>query len=722
MLKSFITPKVIFNTFFLIAVFFHTAASAQPKVIDCESAETEYLGEYFQHASFDPDLELSDIMDSAFTKGDAKVLNLGVGEEAFWVRAEFFFDQDCNRYLEFDAHGMVHFDAYVINMDGEINKFKMGEGVPFEEWPIPSHNYTVPLKASAGDTLSVYIKLQSNQQLLVPIRLFSTFDYWKSNQKNNLVFGIYFGIIFVMIFYNLFLYASVRDINYLYYVGYILCVGLAQASILGYSQAYLWPNNNWLRENGIILMGALSGISTVLFVIKFLKTKHFTSRLHKAMVGIVVLQVVAILLLILGFRLESFSLINLMAGLGSLLVLFTSLIILRRGFLPAKFFVAAYSFFFLSVIIYVLKDYNVVPYNEFTTKSIIFGSAFEIVLLSLALANRINVLRKEKETSQAEALNVSRENERIIREQNVMLEQKVNERTLELQEANEELTVTLSNLRDTQTQLVDAEKMASLGQLTAGIAHEINNPINFVTSNITPLKRDLDEMYEIIDAYSQVTTETLEKLQEAHDLKEDIDYDYLKTEIISLVDGISDGATRTSEIVRGLRTFSRLDEDVIKQASVHEGVASTLVLLRSKFKDDLEVIQEFDPALPEIECYPGKLNQVFMNILNNALYAVTHKAYEESEKPTVTIKTKFLENSVRIDLMDNGVGMDDETKKKIFDPFFTTKDVGEGTGLGMAIVYKIIQKHNGSLTVESELGKGTEFIITLPLRQPNEFE
>lgn len=716
------TFRSLLSVILFLSTIISGSAVAASFNVDCNQPSTEYIGKSFEYLSVDEALSLEEIKTRDFEAGESEVLNFGISENASWLHSSFSFDNDCLKYLEFDSHGYTGFEVFILSDGKMVNQFSLGDDISFKDWSIPNHTYTVPLDGKTGQTLDLYVKLTSNQQMLVPIRLFSTSEYWKSNLKNNLVFGIYFGIIFVMIFYNIFLYVSVRDVNYLYYVAYILFIGLAQASILGYAQSYLWAENDWLRRNGIILMGALSGIFTILFVTKFLKTKQFTPKLHKVLLGFVALQVVAIILLIAGKGVESFSLINLLAGLGSLMVLVTSLIILRKGFLPAKFFVAAYSLFFLSVIIYVLKDYNIVPYNEFSTKSMIFGSAFEIVLLSLALANRINVLRKEKEISQAQALHASRENERIIREQNVLLEQKVNERTLELQEANEELTVTLSNLRDTQTQLVDAEKMASLGQLTAGIAHEINNPINFVTSNITPLKRDLDDVYELIEAYGAVTESDLEKLKEAHELKEELDYDYLKEEISSLVDGISDGALRTSEIVRGLRTFSRLDEDVIKQADLHEGLASTLVLLRSKFNEGIEIVQDYDNELPQIECFPGKLNQVFMNILNNAIYAVTHKAYTDPEGPRVTIKTQKIDSTVNIHLMDNGIGMDEQTKKKIFDPFFTTKDVGEGTGLGMAIVYKIIQKHGGSLTVESELGKGTEFVITLPLRQPNEFE
>lgn len=694
---------------------------AQIVTSECGNPNTGYLGENVEYAAVDRMMSITDVLNLDYRQSTGKVLNFGQNDSTYWVRAKVYFADDCDKFLEFESQNVDTLKVYVFNRSELIHQYSLGNNTEPHKFPVKSHKYTIPLEAIAKDTLILYIEASSNQQLQMPLQLKSEEVYWASNLKDNLIYGIYFGIICVMIFYNLFLYFSVRDVNYLYYIGYIFFVGIAQASILGYANYYLWPSSEWLRLNGNTLVGGLSGIFTLLFVIKFLRTNRYTPTLDKILWVSIFIDVFALLALFIGYRSLSFNIINTVALLGSIVVIITALLILKKGYLPAKFFTVAYAFFLLSVIVFVLKDYSILPYNEITTKSMIYGSAFEIVLLSLALANRINVLREEKEASQAEALKALRENEKIIREQNVLLEQRVNERTLELQEANEELTVTLSNLKDTQTQLVDAEKMASLGQLTAGIAHEINNPINFVTSNIKPLKRDLEDVYELVDAYAAVTLEDGESLKKAHELKEEIDYDYIKEEIESLVKGISDGANRTSEIVRGLRTFSRLDEDVVKPASLHEGLSSTLVLLRSKLKDGVEVIKDFDPDLPQIDCYPGKLNQVFMNILNNGIYAVSHKQYAEGELPALTIKTRLNNDKVDVHLMDNGIGMDEDTKKKMFDPFFTTKDVGEGTGLGMSIVYKIIEKHGGSLKVNSELGVGTEFIITLPLQQPNEF-
>ncbi len=257
--------------------------------------------------------------------------------------------------------------------------------------------------------------------------------------------------------------------------------------------------------------------------------------------------------------------------------------------------------------------------------------------------------------------------------------------------------------------------MASLGQLTAGIAHEINNPINFVKSNIKPLEMDIKDLIEIIDAYDMLHTtadaDIAGKLTEIDKLKKQIDVGYVKTEIANLVKGIHDGAERTAEIVMGLRNFSRMDESEVKIVNIHEGIDSTLVLLKNTLPSNITIKKDFR-AQGEIECFPGKLNQVFMNIINNGIQAIKEKEHQDVEE-SITISTRDMDDKIEISIKDTGSGMTDEVRQKIFDPFFTTKDVGEGTGLGLSIVYKIIQKHEGKIEVVSSKGKGAEFIISL---------
>jgi signal transduction histidine kinase len=420
-----------------------------------------------------------------------------------------------------------------------------------------------------------------------------------------------------------------------------------------------------------------------------------------------------------GHYIIAWTLITTIVTPLSIFMLVVGIIIARKGSRTAKFFTIAWSIFLIGVFIHAFKDFGILPYNYFTNYMMPVGSAIETILLSFALADRIKILQKDKEESQADALRISKENEDIIKRQNIILDIKVTERTVELQKSNEELNITLKNLKDTQSKLVDAEKMASLGQLTAGIAHEINNPINFVSSSVKPLKRDIADIITILDKYDELSTDgnAEAKIKEVNSLKKELDLDYLKEEIGTLLTGIEDGANRTAEIVKGLRNFSRMDEDDLKMANIHEGIDSSLVLLNSTLGGRIDIIKDYGD-IPSIECYAGKLNQVFMNILTNATQAISSNK-ESQGKGTIHIKTYNKDQNVVIRIKDSGTGMPEEVRNKIFEPFFTTKDVGEGTGLGLSIVFSIIEAHKGYIEVESEQGKGTEFIITLPKVQKN---
>ncbi len=288
----------------------------------------------------------------------------------------------------------------------------------------------------------------------------------------------------------------------------------------------------------------------------------------------------------------------------------------------------------------------------------------------------------------------------------------------ELRNANSKMAITNASLQKaieelnlTQDQLVQAEKMASLGQLTAGIAHEINNPINFVSANIQPLKDDLADIIALIHQYEKVIKEKrLEStFEDVYKFRKDTNIDFSLKEIEDLLNGIDDGAKRTAEIVRGLRNFSRMDQNVLKKSNLNESLDSTLALLHSSYKNRIEIVKNYGD-IPEIECFPGQINQVFMNILSNGIQAIQGDG-------SINLKTWKDGDMVKISLKDSGAGMTEAVRKKIFDPFFTTKEVGKGTGLGLSISYGIIEKHNGEIEVFSSTGNGTEFIITIPIEQ-----
>ena len=283
----------------------------------------------------------------------------------------------------------------------------------------------------------------------------------------------------------------------------------------------------------------------------------------------------------------------------------------------------------------------------------------------------------------------------------------------EIQYQKDKVETALIQLKSAQSQLVQSEKMASLGQLTAGIAHEINNPINFVSAGVDGLRSSIDRLMNVIDKYNEIEqTQSLERremlLNELKHIKEEAHFEKTTAGLFKVIDAVKDGASRTVEIVNGLRNFSRTDESIPRFADIHKSLEGTLVIIKNEAEGKgIDIIKNFDKSMQEVKCYPGKLNQVFMNIISNAIQAI-------SGSGVITITTKNLKDIVKISIKDNGVGMSEKVKNKIFDPFFTTKGVGNGTGLGLSISYGIIQNHKGKLMAYSTPGKGSEFVIFLP--------
>jgi len=415
----------------------------------------------------------------------------------------------------------------------------------------------------------------------------------------------------------------------------------------------------------------------------------------------------------------SYQIINVNASI-SLLLIVASVYAIRGGNRQGKFFLIAWSFFLIGVTVFALKDFSILPFNAFTNFALPVGSVVEILLLSFALADRINVLKQEKELSQQQAFLAMKENERLVKEQNIQLEKKVQERTADLENRNTELYSAMNDLRMTQQQLVESEKLASIGQMTAGIAHEINNPINFVQSNVGPLKRDIDEILDLLSQLAQID-ENKDLLEQVNHLKNQytkLDVDYLKKEIQQLLNGIEDGSKRTAEIVKGLRVFSRMDRNELVSADINECLHSTLVVMKNMTKAEVTLNVDLEENIPKIDCYPGKLSQVFMNLVTNAVQATRLPGRQPIDR-VINVRSFVKENKICVEIQDNGNGIPKEIQDKIFEPFFTTKDVGEGTGLGLSIVSGIVGEHNGQLSFTSNPNDGTTFLITLPIDSKN---
>lgn len=282
-----------------------------------------------------------------------------------------------------------------------------------------------------------------------------------------------------------------------------------------------------------------------------------------------------------------------------------------------------------------------------------------------------------------------------------------------LQKEKEEQRALIRKLEDVHSQLLQSEKMASIGQLAAGVAHEINNPIGYVYSNLGTLEKYVQDTFSLIAQYEQAEaaiadTEVRNRLLEA---KKKLDIAFLKADLGALMDESKEGITRVKVIVQNLKDFSHAgDSDEWHFSDLHKGLDSTLSIVNNEIKYKADLVKEYGD-LPEVECLASQLNQVFMNLLVNAAHAI-------QEHGTITIRTGREGDEVWVDIADTGQGIASEHMQKIFDPFFTTKPVGKGTGLGLSLSYGIVQKHHGRLEVKSELGKGSTFRVWLPLKQP----
>ncbi|MBD2327794.1 HAMP domain-containing protein [Alkalinema sp. FACHB-956] len=370
---------------------------------------------------------------------------------------------------------------------------------------------------------------------------------------------------------------------------------------------------------------------------------------------------------------------------------------------------------------------------DFTLQAAATNSTHEVGVLSQSfnqLLQRVQQLLQEQQEAQyvLESYNQTLEQKVQRRTQQLekysqTLEQKVEERTQALREKTLHLEQTLQKLQSTQAQMVQAEKMSSLGQLVAGIAHEINNPVNFIHGNLLHAHQYAQDLFEVLAVYETEYPYPTASIVEAR-----INYDlnFLKDDLPKLLTSMQTGTERIRDIVKSLRNFSRLDEADIKTVDIHEGIDSTLMILGHRLKAQgqckpIDIVRDYG-NVPPVECYAGQLNQVFMNVIANAIDAIQEKPLQNAEiMGRIGIRTSVIRsNWVEIAISDTGSGIPPDVQQRIFDPFFTTKPVGQGTGMGMSISYQIVtEKHKGHLKFCSTPGVGTEFVIHIPMQAAN---
>ncbi len=653
--------------------------------------------------------DIKSLPNDSFKIYDKNVMNFSFSTSTFWLKAEvvnktdkenFLFEigQTNTDYVGFYANGKSYFTS--------IN-------APFYERLIHDPKPIFPVEILPGKTEVVFAEIKGKDELVVPIHIGSKGSITSKSHTRQSLFALFVGIFVVMILYNLFLFISLRSTIYFLYVLYIVPLFIGQSSLLGYSNQFFWPNSAVIPDQAVTVFPLLTIVFGLLFASRFISLRRHMAWAMWPINIFIGVSLMGVVLSLFGYTTAASVILNANGMVSALFLIGVCAVLSRRKVNSAKFLLMAWTIFLIGVILYVMHSLNVIGYSFLTNYSMPIGSAFETVLLSFALADRINTLKKQREESQRLMLMEVKKNNDLTRNQNKILEDKVKKRTEELEIMNSDLQTTLVNLKSTQGHLVEAEKMASLGHLTAGIAHEINNPINYVSSNVEPLRQDLNDILTVLNGYKTIAESSNdEQLQAILKKEKELDLDYSIKEMHELLGGIEEGAKRTSEIVIGLKNFSRTDEDEAQSADINNGLRSTITILKSEMKG-IELITELG-SIPHIKCYLGKLNQVFMNLMDNAIDAIRER-HSDLTEGTIKVTSSHTDKEVIITIEDNGMGMNEEIANSIFDPFYTTKEVGKGTGLGLSITYGIIEKHNGQISVSSKPNEGSTFTIQLPI-------
>lgn len=694
-------------------------------------------------------------------ESSASQLNFSYTKSTYWLRLELDNPgaHPLDQLLEISNARLADVKLYGAPQSKE-KPLASGFAIPFAQRAY-SHRYIVfPLQIPANTRQTVYLRVQSLSPLEIPAQLWNRSAYLPHERNDYLMQAVYFGMVLAMFLYNLMLFVSLSDVRYLFYLVYVSTHSMSLASTTGMGMEYLWDGHPYwsLVSRGFLSLIAMSAL--LLLMRNILSLRRTAPRLDK----LVIFTMAVNLLIALGYIYDYQSFLKPLFALfliNPLLFLVVTFYCIHKKQHGAGYFLAAYFVVAVAIVITTLRISGFLPHNIITVNGVQFGSALEMIILAFALADRIRVLRNEKEKAQAAAMEIQSQLVETLQTSEQRLEERVEQRTQELQG-------TLQHLRTTQTQLIQTEKMASLGLLVASVAHEINTPIASVKSSGESIADAIGQLrgstpeFETIDLPTRrLFARLLDNVVSRSDLlssREEraivrevaaqleaagIDQAESKARLIVQLNGqsavtdflqllhhpqcdlllrraesiaaissctanINTAVERVSKIVFALKSFARVDKSgKMVEANLHEGIDTVLAIYQSQIRQGIELVKHYE-HLPPLRCLPDELNQVWTNLIHNALQAMGRTG-------TLTVTVRREGNQAVVSIGDTGCGIPSEIRNKIFDAFFTTKPAGEGSGLGLDIVKLIVEKHHGHIEVQSEVGVGSTFVVYLPL-------
>lgn len=635
-------------------------------------------------------------MASQFKPSDKTILNFGFTESFYWLKFSLVNKTNETLWLELAQAHLPVTDLYFKKPDGQWQLYHSGYTAGLDEKVIRHHFQLFPLPAGNHE---FYVRFRSYTNP-VPIRIWKEKVYEIKANRQKMIYGLYEGVLLFVIINNILLFLSFRRRSYLHYALIVAIYAATTACVMDGYLPYFFSRPDMMFW--YMLIPAVNIPVLWLYCTRFLEVKKYIPWFYRFslwafgyfVVSVVISQFMPMMQVLI------FNQINAVASFALIVTL--GIMVGKKGNVLGYYLALTYFIFCAIVIVEAVYIQTGFPPYFFEISHVSVAILIEIFILSYLLSKRFEWEKKDLEKDRIEAqqqlLEKTLENEKIVREQNASLEQKVAERTAELNNS-------LNNLKAVQNQLIQAEKMASLGELTAGIAHEIQNPLNFVNN------------------FSEVSTELLEEFMEAREKREEgEEEDALLNDLGENLRKITHHGKRADAIVKGMLEHSRAStghkEPTDINALANEYLRLSYHGLRAKDKSfNAEFNFSGDPAVGKIHVVAQDIGRVLLNLINNAFYAVNERKKEEPEfKPSVSVSTRRLAEFVEIRVKDNGKGIPGNIRQKIFQPFFSTKPTGQGTGLGLSLSYEILVKgHNGRLEVESEIGKGSEFIVTIPV-------
>ena len=839
---------------FSMALYASQAHSAD-SLLELSSATSESveLTQYFDVLEDkDGQLTLANVQNATeakkFQVGNApsESLNFGYTTSAYWLRLTLSNQGSTplQRLLEINYARLSQVQFHAPDQKGNYQSIVTGIAEPFATRPIKSRHFVFPVTVAPQSEQVVYLRLKASTALIVPARLWEPAAYYAHERSEYAIQTWYFGMVSAMLLFNLLLFISLRDKVYLLYMGFVVLTALSLASFNGLAKEFLWPQTRAWSDISTYVGLSFTVAAAVQFMRSMLHTATTTPTLDMALKlvsGLFLLMPISFLIDHQGMARYAAMLL----GLATTCILIVGIYCSFQRQRNAYYFSVAFGIFGIGGIVTALRALGLVPSNVFTANGLQIGSAFEMILMAFALADRFHEMRKDKAKYQAELLQAQRNLVDSLKASEFALEDRVTERTADLKKANDELylafteassakkeleiakrqaevssifaeesrmimeqaqrqaevsqifaeesrimaeqaqrqaevsnifaeqlqeqsIVALRELRVMQAQLVESEKMASLGLLVSNVAHEINTPIGAVKAsgkNITDaiehavlsmpsLFRMLDQdtadrFVAILTRHSgngYVLNTREERLQvkaltaelEPYDLENprlkasilvqmgirNLTDDYLPlllhaesdrilatarsiSTIINNSQNINYAVERVSKIVYALKAFSSASEDVeMVHARVHDGIENVLTQFQTHLQESVTLVREFD-LIPPLWCVQEDLKQAWNHLILNAMQAMNHVG-------TLTISIRMIDNEAVVAFTDTGTGIPADIQGKIFDAFFTTRTSGEGSGLGLAIVQKIIDKHHGRITVHSAVGAGATLTVFLP--------